>query len=195
MVWIFSWDLPFDDEDQTIVVSWFWKLFGIWRISHPLDFTMPVLTLAANLAGFHPPDLRSWSASTLVTFQVRTFWFLNRFWPFLVRWKALDLYFLKHSKSSKSVQKWQSSGPKRMLLWHPRISVPGGWAGWHPANLAARQSKGQVLLVSLQRFWDPTDRKTYVISSYQRQTSFYCRLFMRSAVQIGATIHSCTKNR
>ena len=44
-----------------------------------------------------------------VTFGATTLWFvlrlLTRFWQFLVRWRALDLFFRKHQQLSKSVQK------------------------------------------------------------------------------------------
>ena len=99
---------------------------------------MSLLYLAPRLAGVHPPPPtpRSLSAPTLDMFQVRTFWILNRFGQFFLRWKALDLYFLKHPKSLKSDQKWKSSGPEHVLLWHSgELGVGGG--GCTPANFAA----------------------------------------------------------
>ena len=92
-----------------------------------------VLCLAAKLAGVHTPAPRSRDVTILITFQVRTFWILNRCWQFLVRWKALDLYFLKHSKLSKSVQKRKSSGLKRMLLaapWNPGAGGVDSGQSW-----------------------------------------------------------------
>ena len=86
-----------------------------------------LLYLAVKLAGCSPPPtLRSHCATTPVTFGATTLWFLTRFWQFLVRWRALDLFFLKHPKLSKSVQKRKSYDSKRIRMSQYGISDPGG---------------------------------------------------------------------
>ena len=73
--------------------------------------------------------------------------------PILTILGALESYFLKHSKSSKSVHKWQSSGPKRMLLWHPWISIAGGGGFIRPILLQGRVPVSVFYFFTIRRFF------------------------------------------
>ena len=67
--------------------------------------------------------------SNLVRTEIIRFWTVAYVWvhnvgSFLVRWRVLDFFFLKHPKSLKSVQKIKSYDFERILVLSG-ISVAG----------------------------------------------------------------------
>jgi hypothetical protein len=89
-----------------------------------------------------------------------------------VRWNALDLFFLKHPKSSKSDQKGKSYDSERILLYQSGISEQwelecklSASCTINPERCALVKIRevglhwtSQRVLSSLSLFWNPPDR-------------------------------------